>query len=221
MANELDEMSGPINTAGRDVHVIDKQIPVKVGVGSLIFQILLWVLLIVPGIVFTVMKTKALSYLQGLQQQIQAAASTVDNYQVQRVVVLQNAAKLLDKSIDLDKDTLTKIAAFRSGTPLTESESHELSDKADAAFAGFRVTLEAYPELKAHAAVRDCMQQNDRLQAEITAARELYNNKVLQWNTEIFIWPTKKIVAAKQGYTTRVPYTASKEMKEKSEDVFF
>ena len=29
------------------------------------------------------------------------------------------------------------------------------------------------------------------------------------------------IVAAKQGYTTRIPFTASKEIKDKARDVFF
>ena len=28
MANELDEMAGPVNEAGRDVNVIEKQLPV-------------------------------------------------------------------------------------------------------------------------------------------------------------------------------------------------
>jgi LemA protein len=44
MANELDELTGPVNPEGRDVNVIEKQLPVKVGVGSLIFEIALWCL---------------------------------------------------------------------------------------------------------------------------------------------------------------------------------
>ena len=39
MANSLDEVTGPVNDAGRDVHVIDKQLPVEVGFGSTLFQI--------------------------------------------------------------------------------------------------------------------------------------------------------------------------------------
>jgi len=34
MANELDELTGPVNAAGRDINVIEKQIPVTVGTGS-------------------------------------------------------------------------------------------------------------------------------------------------------------------------------------------
>ena len=43
MANELDETTGPVRDEGRDVHVIDKQIPVRVGWGSTLFEVLLWV----------------------------------------------------------------------------------------------------------------------------------------------------------------------------------
>ena len=54
MANDLDEMTGPVNEAGRDVNVIEKQIPVKVGAGSLVFEIA-WVSFL---LIFLFMKIK-------------------------------------------------------------------------------------------------------------------------------------------------------------------
>ena len=84
-----------------------------------------------------------------------------------------------------------------------------------------RVAVENYPDLAAHREIADAMQQNMYLQREITAARELYNDTVDQWNRDIFAWPTKKIVAAKNGYTTRIPFIASKEIKEQARAVFF
>ena len=54
MANLLDEMNTPELENGRDVNVIAKQIPVKVGFGSTLFEIMLWVLGIIPGIIFLV-----------------------------------------------------------------------------------------------------------------------------------------------------------------------
>ena len=116
MANELDELTGPVNDAGRDVAVIEKQLPVKVGIGSKIFEVLLWILGIIPGVVFLFMKIKAGNYFSQLQQRIQHDASQIDNYLEQRVVILQNCARLLDKAIDLDKTTMTEIAAYRSAT---------------------------------------------------------------------------------------------------------
>ena len=81
--------------------------------------------------------------------------------------------------------------------------------------------VENYPELQAHASIADAMRQNNYLQREITAARDLYNQQVLIWNTEVFSWPVKQIVAARMHLTTRVPFTVSKETLEGSKSVFF
>ncbi len=223
MANELDEMNGPVNESGRDVNVIDKQIPVKVGTGSIIFEVILWVLGIIPGVIFLIMKINAGTYLRQLQQKIQHDASQIDNYLEQRVVILQNAAKLLDKAIDLDKDTLTKVAAYRSGVNPNGNDvsRNAASEQIDKLFGQVNVAFEKYPDLKAHNEIEDCLKQNSYLQKEITAAREVYNDTVFKWNAAIQEWPTKMIVAAKAGYTTRVPFTASKETKEKARGTFF
>jgi LemA protein len=65
------------------------------------------------------------------------------------------------------------------------------------------------------------MRQNSYLQKEITAARSLYNDTVARWNQDIFAWPTKRIVAARTGQTTRIPFTASAEMKKAARSTFF
>ena len=220
MANELDELTGPVNEAGRDVNVIEKQIPVKVGFGSTLFEIMLWVLGILPGVIFMFMKVQAKNYFQQLQQKIQADASQIDNYLEQRVQILQNVAPLVNKAIDLDKDVMKSIAAFRSGLN-PDADRNAVNQKLDATFARLFPQIEAYPELKSHEAIADAMRQNSYLQKEITAARTLYNDTVTQWNTDIFMWPTKMIVAARSGYTTRIPFTASAEMKARARGVFF
>ena len=69
MANELDEVTGPVNGAGRDINVIEKQLPVRVGWGSTLFEIVLWCLFIVPGLIFLFMKIGAKNYFQQLQQE--------------------------------------------------------------------------------------------------------------------------------------------------------
>ena len=66
MANELDELTGPVNGAGRDINVIEKQLPVKVGFGSTLFEIMLWVCGIIPGLIFLFMKISAANYFRKL-----------------------------------------------------------------------------------------------------------------------------------------------------------
>lgn len=247
MGNELDEVTGTVNQSGRDINVIEKQIPVTVGVGSLIFEIALWIIIplvvlagvalgmvprlngaivaalgILPGLIFLFMKINALAYLRKLQQKIQADASQIDNYLEQRVIILNNVVGLLNKAVDLDKDVMKSVAALRSGASSgTDAHRNAASAEMDSVLSRINVAFEAYPDLKAHATIADAMQQNSYLQKEITAARTLYNDTVAIWNQDIFAWPTKQIVAARQRYTTRIPFTASAETKAAARGTFF
>lgn len=249
MANLLDEVTGPVNDGGRDIHVIDRQLPVQVGFGSTLFEIALWVVIpilviigvllmgatlenpllvavvgcilgILPGVIFIFMKISARNYFQQLEQRIQAEASNIDNFLEQRVQILQNVVGIVERAIELDKDVMKSVAALRSGTVTDENRS-AVNSQVNTAFGRLFPQVEAYPELKAHNAIADAMQQNSYLQKEITAARTVYNSRVTQWNTDIFAWPTKMIVAARQGYTTRIPFTAAAETKEMARSKFF
>ena len=222
MANQLDELNPEIREEGLDTNVIVKKIPAEVGAGSKFFEIILWVCGIFPGLIFLFMKINAQKHFDQLQQKIQRNASQIDNYLEQRVMVLQNCARLLDKAIDLDKSTFENIAKFRSGSANdADAARNELNGQVETMSRDINVAFENYPDLQAHREIADAMQQNMYLQREITAARELYNDTINEWNKDIFEWPTKKIVAAKNGYTTRIPFVASKEIKEKAKDVFF
>lgn len=222
MANQLDELNPEVREEGLNTNVIVKKIPAEVGAGSKFFEIILWVCGIVPGLIFLFMKINAQKHFDQLQQKIQRNASQIDNYLEQRVMVLQNCARLLDKAIDLDKSTFETIAKFRSGSASdADAARNELGGQVESMSRDINVAFENYPDLQAHREIADAMQQNMYLQREITAARELYNDTINEWNKDIFEWPTKKIVAAKNGYTTRIPFAASKEIKEQAKAVFF
>lgn len=247
MGNEIDEVTGSTDPNGRDINVINKQIRVEVGNESRIFEIALWVVGTIPGIIilttdampvlqgvgvlaagflpgviFQFMKISALAYLRRLQQKVQADASQIDNYLEQRVIILQNVVGLVEKSIELDKDVMKSVAAYRAGRlPTTDTGRNAASQDLDGIFSRVNVAFEAYPELKAQATLADAMRQNSYLQKEITAARTLYNDTVAMWNQEIFRWPTNQIVAARAGYTTRIPFIASAETKAEARGTFF
>lgn len=249
MANLLDEITGPVNDNGRDVHVIDRQLPVTIGFGSILFEIALWVVIpvavllyvvfmgaaledsvlvcvvgcvagVLPGVIFVFKKISARNYFQQLEQRIQAEASNIDNFLEQRVQILQNVVGLVERAIELDKDVMKAVAALRGGS-VNAANRNSVNQQIDTAFGRLFPQVEAYPELKAHDAIADAMQQNNYLQREITAARTVYNSRVTQWNTDIFSWPTKMIVAARQGYTTRIPFTASAETRQMARSKFF
>jgi LemA protein len=222
MVNELDETRDPVSEEGRDANVIQKQLGVQLTGFEKFCEVGTWFIFIVGGVVYQFRKAKAREYYGKLQQKIQAAASQIDNYMEQRVQILSNAAKLLDKAIDLDKSVLTEVAAYRGGAdPKNDAVRNDVQGKLDGMARSINVAFEAYPDIQAHQEIADCLQQNAYLQKEITSARELYNDAVLEWNQAIYTFLAKKSVAAKNGYTTRIPFTASKETKEKARSVFF
>lgn len=221
MANGLDELSDPVSE-GRDVRVIAKQLPVTTGVGSIIFEVMLWVLGIIPGLVFLFMKVNARNRLKVLEQTINSNASTVDNYMENRAMILQNCAQLVAKAVKLDDETFTNIAAFRSGANNDPDVARqELGENVEIFNRNLNMAIENYPELKAHESIQSAMKQNIILQKEITAARELYNDSVDRWNRIIFMWPTYMIVAAKEQYKTRIPFSTTAEIREMARGTFF
>lgn len=239
MANQLDEMNAEIMEEGRDVHVIAKVIPVKAGgTEKMIPYVIMAIGVIVilagflnenyimagVGVLVAVFPWWRLQQISSefnmMEQRIQTAASEIDNFMEQRVRILMNVSKLVEKSIDVDKNVFSDIAKYRSGN-FSEESRNEANAQINRASHEINVALENYPELQSQATIRDAMQQNSYLQREITAARSFYNDAVNTWNREIFNFPFKKIVAAKEGRTTRIPFIADKEVKEKAKGVFF
>ena len=196
MANELDELNANVNPQGRDVNVIEKQLTVTTTASETFLCVYLpWFLLILPGLILWFMRMNARNYFLKLQQKLQAEASQIDNYLEQRVVILQNVAALVNKAVDLDKDVMKAVAAFRGGVNISDANRNAIAEQLNGGFARLFPQVEAYPELKAHASIADAMQQNEL--------------------------PARKIVAAANGYTTRIPFTASAETKAQARGVFF
>ena len=104
MANELDEVTGPVNSAGRDTHVIEKQIPVKVGWGSTLFEVMLWVLGILPGVIFLFKKISAANYFKQLEQKIQEQERSIENANAYASAQRSRVRELNDQIWEYEQD---------------------------------------------------------------------------------------------------------------------
>lgn len=151
-------------------------------------------------------KKTTVSHFQALLQKINGLASEIDNYIDQQIDILNNVAPLVEKSIDLDKDVMKSVAAFRGGVDITNENRNAVASQVSATYRALVPHVEAYPDLKAHAVIAEAMQKAEHLRKEITAARTLYNDRVTQWNREVFEWPIKRMVAAQEHYRTLVPF---------------
>ncbi len=224
MANLLDEVNGPVLQDGQDINVIGKRLDAKVGWGSTLFEFLLWFPLLLPGLIFLFKKIKARNFFMRLEQQMQRAASKVDTYLEHRVEMLKNVAVLVRQQLKHEKDVFEGVAALRGGVKtgqISEETRNDIQAQVDRGFSQINLAFEAYPELKSNQVIESAMRDNTNTQREITASRIYYNDIVDQWNRNLFVWPTKQIVAAKMGLTTRIPFAASKEVKAAARQTFF
>ena len=144
------------------------------------------------------MKIKAAQYLRQLEQKIQHDASQIDNYLEQRVVILTNLAKLVEKAIDLDKTTFTQIALNRSGR-LTDQTRNELSGQVDTLNRNINLTFENYPDLKANQNFSELSEELRNTENKISFSRQFYNDTVQMYNTAIMKFPTN-LIAGMLGF---------------------
>lgn len=193
-------------------------VPVTVGPGAKIFEVALWMMFILPGLIFKLCKLSAENHFFSLQQKINQYHSQIQNYLEQRVVVLKNCARLVDRATELDQQTFERVSQYRSGQKLTGEGLTQLNSDLDVLSRSIQATVENYPTLHAHEAIQQAMQQNLYLQKEITAARDLYNNAIFNWNRDIFQWISYRIVAAEKGYAT-IPFFETRYTE--PEDTFF
>lgn len=233
MANPLGGQKDNISREGMNVYVKQVEIPIQVGIGSKLFQIGMWLWGVIPaiicfasgtpvyvpiivlalgtlpGIIFQLRLVKAKNALDTQQQKIQHDASLVGNYSLKKLAVIGDLVKIVDKSIEFDKSTYETIAAYRSGgVPQGGAQLNEYVQNVDKLSRSINIALENYPNLEAHRHIEDLMQQIKYLNSELVAAREVYNDAIYMWNRMVYRWPAMMIVAAKNGYTTMIPFTA-------------
>ena len=178
--------------------LVNTQLSPTIKNGSKLFEIGMWVLGIVPGIVLQVKKNKARNYFTALDRRINSNAAQIDVYLEQRAQILRNCPGF---TADIDPGLASGLPdeARNITNGRIDHAYQTLIERAQAASGG-----ELPPELQR------ALRADRQVQREITAARSLYNDTVNMWNTDIFMWPAKQMVAADLRLTTRPVFVGSR-----------
>lgn len=231
MANEPDEMKNENIKEKQETNVINNQIKVTATSGEKkvpYIVTLVGIILLVYGIHSKDYVAGAIGLFIGIypylamgkisaqfnaaEQEIQKVANEIDSCMKQRIIILENLAKLIEKSIDTNEKIPIDTTKYKNGN-FTDKTRNEVNRKLNNAIRNINALLENNPELKKQKGIQDAIQQNAKLQRKIANARILYNEAVNTWNKEIFEFPLKKIVAANEKRTTRIPFAATEETK--------
>ncbi|MEK5037093.1 LemA family protein [Sporosarcina sp. FSL K6-3457] len=128
--------------------------------------------------------------LLAMRNWIKESFAEIEVYLQNRYDTLIKVAETVVGYAKYEKNTLKEITRIREGlNDRTPSEKLQKFDELNEKLEGFRVHVEAYPELKASKNFLHLQQTANDLEEKLSAARRTYNSNVIAFNTSIGTFP--------------------------------
>lgn len=157
-----------------------------------------------------------MSFYNGLVQSdenLQSLEAQVDNMYERRKDLVPQVAAVVKKYAEYEQNTLTGIVGLRSQSQNLDAlnqmaaegdvKSSEFSSLLASTMWGLRVTLEAYPQLKADTQFTNLYTTLEGSENRIRTAIKDYNDRVIEYNLKIRAFPWGKLFSAVLGYSPK------------------
>ena len=140
--------------------------------------------------------------LQGLDEEVKAAWSEVQNQYQRRADLIPNLVSTVKGASNFEQDTLTKVIEARSKATAIKVDANTLNNpeafrkfeqaqgELTSALSRLLVVVERYPDLKANQNYRDLQAQLEGTENRIAVARKRYIEKVAEYNKGVRFFPT-------------------------------
>lgn len=106
-----------------------------------------------------------------------------------KIDLFLNLAKTVKSHATFEKETLIQLTKARSGLTDSKNINNVEIQKMESLFAGFKLQMEAYPDLKSHTHYSKLMDEVSRTEERILSARAELNNIAEDFNTMIDMFP--------------------------------
>lgn len=140
------------------------------------------------------------------RNKVEESFSTMDVYMKKRADLIPNLVSTVKGYAAHESETLSKIAAMRSGARNLD-ERMDAENQMTKAVQGLMVQVERYPELKANQNFLDLQQQLSQLEVDIATSRRYYNGCVREQNNAVEQFPGN-IIAGMFGFKRMKMYEA-------------
>ena len=167
---------------------------------------------IVVAVIFIVIAVFISMYngLVKLRNNRENAFANIDVQLKQRFDLVPQLVSTVKGYATHEKDVLEKVTAARAAAmSATTIDEKVAADKAlSGALAGLRVSLEAYPELKANQNFLQLQTELADIENKLAAARRFFNSSTREYNNACEVFPSN-IVAGMFGFKRAPMYEAS------------
>jgi LemA protein len=182
---------------------------------------------IVVAIVAVVLVVGLITMYNGLvklRNNRENAFANIDVQLKQRYDLVPSLVNCVKAYATHEKDTLEKVTAARAAAMNASSVDEKVqADKAlSGALAGLRISLEAYPELKANQNFMQLQNELADIENKLSAARRFFNSATRELNNACEVFPSN-IVAGMFGFKRASMYeaTESRDTLNKAPEVKF
>ena len=182
-------------------------------------------LVLSPLILFLIIPACGYNEIQGLDEDVKASWSEVENQYQRRFDLVPNLVETVKGYAKHEKETLTAVVQARAQATQTKLNVDSLSDPS--AFKQFQraqdtlgqtlsrlmVVVEKYPDLKANANFQDLAAQLEGTENRITVSRKRYIEKVAEYNKLLRFFPSNLTNMLLLHLKPRESFTISEESK--------
>lgn len=175
---------------------------------------------IIIGIIVLVVVIWYIATMNGIRKaglKVDEADSGIDVALTKRYDVLTKQLAVVKEYASYESRTLFETIQLRSG--MSVKEKSEAASKMNEAANQFRLTAEAYPELKSSTNYIALQNSISDVEEHLQAARRLYNANATAYNTKLVMFPSS-IVAGMIGAQKRDLFEAEEEKRKDVEMKF-
>lgn len=171
--------------------------------------------------------------LQGLDEEVKASWSQVQNEYQRRADLIPNLVQVVKGYAKHEQETLEKVVQARAAATQTTVDVSKLSDKQaferfqeaqgqlSSALSRLMVVVEKYPDLKANQNFQDLQHQLEGTENRITVARKRYIDNVAEFNKGVRYFPTNMTAKFLLHLEPRETFVATTAGADKAPEVKF
>ena len=183
-------------------------------IGSIVFLVLLLIWAITRYNLFIKLRNKR-----------ENAFADIDVQLKQRHDLIPQLVATVKGYASHEKETLDRVVAARSGAVNAQSIDEKIvaENALSSALAGLKITLEAYPDLKANTNFMQLQEEISDIENKLAAVRRFFNSATKEFNTAIEVFPAN-IVAKMFGFRKQLMFEldgAERQNLEKTPEISF
>ncbi len=163
--------------------------------------------------------------LQGLDEDVKAAWSEVDNQYLRRSELIPNLVETVKGAASQEKETLEAVVQARAsatqvtlkaddlGNPEAFKKYQAAQGEISQALSRLMVVTEKYPELRSQEGFRDLQAQLEGTENRIAVARKRYIDVVAEYNKKVRFFPTNLTAKFLLSMSPRETFTITEQQK--------